>query len=546
MKINRLIELLSKDYKEYGTFIPLEIFPEEIFPKEKFPEETFPVERLKIYPRSINSLDNHYFFIARSGNNKYLYILFPEGNGSLALKFRGDTKRSVEPRSATKKYIQGDRDTVIKCCPLNHENAIVIQELFEFTRPVLLGTENSFGFGDRLGLANPAHVQAVEGSNLRPVFAQQSIRELERTERSPGDVMDSAVWAVFGEGYREGFGSDADHLKSTDDIDLMARAGFTMFTFDPGEHVVNDADSFPVDELYARAQKLPWNELDDTFEKFIDRYENVRFTITCDFTLQPDREEILRGIVKYGRVIAHAVMLYRHLQKNYGGRPSEVELSVDETDSPTSLFEHFLIASELKRLGVELVSLAPRFIGDFEKGIDYKGDILRFRDEYAQHLKIASMLGPYKLSLHSGSDKFSIYNVIGQFPDGLFHIKTAGTSYLVALQTVAFEAPSLFREILDFSRHYYETEKKTYHVSADLSKVPSAEKLNDEQLMGLFGKDDARQVLHVTFGRVLTARTGKNLYLFRDRLLKCLDDHEKTHYEFLIQHFHRHIKPLIK
>ena len=520
MKINQLMELFSKEYKEYSKFIPLEISPEE---------------KLKIYPKSINRLDNHNFFIARSGSGKYLYILSLEEEDSLSCKFKGETN----------KFVEEEKEAVIKRCPLNHQNALAIQELFEFTSPVPIGTENSFGLGDRLGLANPGHVQAIAGIMLRPIFAQQSIRELERTERSPGDVMDAAVWAVFQEGYREGFGSDADHLKTTDDIDLMAKAGFTMFTFDPGEHVVNDADCLPVDELYAYAQKLPWNELEDTFENFLDRYENARFIITCDFTLQPDREELLRGIVKYGRVIAHAVKLYRHLKKNYDGRQWEVELSVDETDSPTSPFEHFLIASELKRLGIELISLAPRFIGDFEKGIDYKGDICRFKEEYAKHLKIAASLGPYKLSLHSGSDKFSIYDVIGQFPEGLYHIKTAGTSYLVALQTVAHKDPDLFREILDFSCQHYEAEKESYHVSADLSNVPSAEELDDEQLMDLFEQDDTRQVLHVTFGRILTARTGKKHYLFRDRLLKCMEDHEETHYELLIRHFHRHIKPFM-
>ncbi len=71
------------------------------------------------------------------------------------------------------------------------------------------------------------------------------------------------------------------------------------------------------------------------------------------------------------------------------------------------------MASELKRLGVKIVSLAPRFIGDFEKGIDYKGDIELFKEEYLKHVKISEYFGSYKISLHSGSDKFGVYKAIG-------------------------------------------------------------------------------------------------------------------------------------
>lgn len=78
------------------------------------------------------------------------------------------------------------------------------------------------------------------GTHMKAVLAQQSIRELERTQRRPEEIMDAATWAVYQEGYEEGFGADADHLKTTADIDLMVAAGFAMFTIDPGEHVVNE------------------------------------------------------------------------------------------------------------------------------------------------------------------------------------------------------------------------------------------------------------------------------------------------------------------
>ena len=136
------------------------------------------------------------------------------------------------------------------------------------------------------------------------------------------------------------------------------------------------------------------------------------------------------------------------------GQLIDMELSVDETDTPTSPEEHYFIANELRRLGVRLVSLAPRYVGRFEKGVDYIGDLDRFAATFTQHAAIARTLGPYKLGLHSGSDKFAIYPIVADIANGLFHLKTAGTSYLEALRTVARFEPALFREILNDSRHF--------------------------------------------------------------------------------------------
>ena len=86
---------------------------------------------------------------------------------------------------------------------------------------------------------------------------------------------------------------------------------------------------------------------------------------------------------------------------------------------------------------MKLVSLAPRYIGDFEKGVDYKGDVAALERSLRDHAAIAEMLGPYKLSLHSGSDKLSMYPALARATKGRFHVKTAGTSYLEALRVVA-------------------------------------------------------------------------------------------------------------
>jgi tagaturonate epimerase len=237
--------------------------------------------------------------------------------------------------------------------------------------------------------------------------------------------------------------------------------------------------------------------------------------------------------------------MYRHLADNLpkssqplGRSGFELEVSVDETETPTSPEEHFYVASELKRLGVKWVSLAPRYVGRFEKGVDYIGDLDVFKAELAKHAAIAKAFGPYKLSIHSGSDKFSIYPIIAELTDGLVHLKTAGTSYLEALRTVAQVDTAFFREILTLARGRYETDRATYHVSAELAKVPPAEDIWDTALPGLLDQFDARQVLHVTFGSVLDR--------FGDRLLSTLDAHEGVYAGMLEAHFEKHLSPFAK
>jgi len=497
-----------------------------------FPLRVSEDETIQVYPKSIFRHDGAFLFMAKRGLEKYLFVV-SFGDDPILQKFDGDILSDTG----------FDPGTFIKQCALIHSNAMMIRELFPFTKPILIGVHNAIGLGDRLGIANPAHLRAVSGTGMKAVLAQQSIRELERTQRRPEEVVDAASWAAYQEGYQAGFGADADHLKTTADIDLMVAAGFTMFTIDPGVHVVNAADSLPPDALIDKSKSLSWSLLGDTFDNFMSRYENRSFTISEDLTIRPGREQVLRALVKYGQVIAHTVKLYLYFQEKYRDYPSEFELSIDETESVTSPFEHFLVANELKRLGVTLVSLAPRFIGDFEKGIDYRGDLDQFRVEYIKHVKIAEMIGPYKISIHSGSDKFGVYQVIGSLAHGHVHVKTAGTSYLEALRTIAVNQAGLFREILDFAREQYQTEKASYHVSAKIENVPVSAQCTDGQLVEILNQDDGRQVLHVTYGKVLTAKNAAGDYIFRDRILKCLNAHEQRHYAFLQRHFDRHLKP---
>jgi len=431
-----------------------------------------------------------------------------------------------------------------KKCLTDTVNAQALRKNFKFTCPQLVGLKKSFGFGDRLGLATPGHILALGDSPIMPILAQQSIREMTRTRRTAQQVMDDACWSVFQAGFDKPFGSDADHLKNEADIDVCAKAGFLLFTIDPGEHVDDNADTDDMETINDKFSRLPWAVLETTAQEKINRYENNISLPSSKLAFS--REQLLRAAVKYGRAIAHTNKMYKHLLSTCGEGNFELEVSVDETASPTSPQEHFYVAGELKRLGVKWVSLAPRFIGRFEKGVDYIGDLDEFRKDFVYHAEIAKHLGPYKISIHSGSDKFSIYPISAELTGELIHVKTAGTSYLEALRVIAKLEPDLFRKILDFARGRYLEDRASYHVSADLEKVPAAKDLSDYHLSKLLDDFDAREVLHVTFGSVLTALDQTSKPRFRDQLLRALVEHEEAYHQCLKHHLGRHVEPFTK
>lgn len=471
---------------------------------------------LTIYPRSAVRENGSTFFLAQS-----------DESGDKFLGIQGDAAG-----------FEGERrgDTIL--CPLTSVNVAALRVHLPWLRPVPLGLWTSAGFGDRLGLATPGHVWAARRfSNIASIFAQQSVRENVRTGRTPQQVMDDAIWGLFQEGWRDPWGADADHLKTPGDVDAFVAAGYTFYTIDPGDHVNNEAHTASLEVLKDKIHALPWAELEDSPEGLHERYLNRRFEVE-DVGLEFDHATLARAAVKYGRAVAHTARMYRHLVDRMGEDGFELEVSVDETETPTSPEEHFYIASELERLRVKWVSLAPRYVGRFEKGVDYIGDLDEFETELVKHAAIARAMGPYKLSIHSGSDKFSIYPIIARLTKGAVHVKTAGTSYLEALRTVAQVDADFFREVLAVSSERYETDRATYHVSAQLSKVPAPDAVGDADLPDLLDQFDARQVLHVTFGSVLDQ--------FGDRLLATLREHEEVYNTLLESHFVRHLSPFVE
>jgi hypothetical protein len=313
-------------------------------------------------------------------------------------------------------------------------------------------------------------------------------------------------------------------------------AGYTFFTIDPGEYVDNSANTAPVSELQQKVGALPWAALDSNPADLEQRLAEKSLDLG-DFSLTISREELLRAAAKYGRAVAHTVSMYRHLAEAKGDLPFELEMSVDETETVTTLAEHVYIVHELKRLGVKWVSLAPRYVGEFEKGVDYKGDLAEFKKSFARHFAVAQAYGPYKLSLHSGSDKFSIYPLAAKVAGEHVHLKTAGTSYLEALRAIARLNPSLFRKIATFALERYPTDRATYHVSAEVAKVPDVAKWPNDKLPALLDDFHGREVLHVTFGSVL------NHPPFRESFFATLRGDEETYYQMLEAHFDKHLSP---
>ena len=477
-----------------------------------------------VYPHSISAVQSSLFFLGRDVSRKVLGVI--SAKPSILRQFNG------EAASVT---VAGDERTLL-LCPASPSNAAALRSLLPFLSARTVGLDKSAGCGDRLGLATPGHVRAFDRSTISPVFAQQSMRENARTGRTPQQVIDDAVWGVFQEGWRYGYGADADHLKGTGDIDLCLRSGYTLYTFDPGEHVDNDAAADPPQVVQQKLDALPWKLLESTPSNLRSRMADKTVDLG-DRALTIGVEELLRAAAKYGRAIAHTATMHRHLSQAAGTRPFEVEVSVDETDSVTTLVEHVYIVTELKRLGVAWVSLAPRYVGSFEKGVDYIGDLGEFERSFAGHVAIARTFGPYKLSLHSGSDKFSIYPIASRLAGGLVHLKTAGTSYLEALRAVAVLEPALFRQILALATERYPADRATYHVSADASRVPRAATAADEALPALLDDFHARQILHVTFGSVI--QTSR----LREPLFETLRGGEETYYRMLEEHFRKHLAP---
>lgn len=470
-----------------------------------------------IYQNSIVNHENNSYFLARLATGE---------------------KRLVVAGDATGFYGEPGENGLL--CPLSPENATTLRLRLPWLNPIPLGLKPSFGFGDRMGTATPGHIQALRSSEangrIYPIFAQQSVRENGRTGRTPQQVMDDAMWGMLQAGWQNFWGADADHVKEVAHLAPFVQAGYTFYTIDPSDHVDNAAQTDTADALWHKVAALPWDMLQSSYEEIYGRYCQRPFVLN-GLTLTFDETILQRALAKYGRSLAHTLTINQALTAQMGHNHYDLEMSVDETNTPTSVHEHFFIINELIRHAIPVVSLAPRFVGKFQKGVDYIGDLAEFEEDLIRHVAILHHFGSYKLSIHTGSDKFSLYPLIARHAKQLVHVKTAGTSYLEALRVVACYHPALFRRILELACQQFEKNRKTYFLDATLDKVPQSRDLADADLPGLLEQFDARQVLHVAFGSVLDT-FGAEFHTF-------IDQQELAYQNTLETHFVRHLKPFI-
>ncbi|MFA7159831.1 MAG: tagaturonate epimerase family protein [Kiritimatiellia bacterium] len=378
------------------------------------------------------------------------------------------------------------------------QNAVELREKHPFTRPSVLSAGPIIGLGYRppWRLGNVCQARFAARHGLRVMLAQQSAREIERTGRSFQDVIDSASTSAFEGPLEIPWGADGDHLRNESEVTAAARAGCTHFTYD----------------------------------------------VTAD--LKEGFDAVVEKVVKLNG-LTHQVK---------DGRKFTTEISLDEGEATTSLEEVARLLAVLKDKQVVVDEIAPRFPGYFEKAIDYYREIKdgrHIRDTadfeiYLKQLAESAAAHHFRVCIHSGSDKFSIYPIVAEILKKNFHLKTAGTYYLEDLKIVARHDLGLFLEIYAHSSAQFARDRATYELSAKPEDIPDLQKLSGAEIARLLqsgaGDDNLRQVLHVTYGSILTARGGEGKPLFAGRIEKVLRDNFVEYQAELFQHLERHFK----
>ena len=478
----------------------------------------------------MNSIMDTFCAALSSDSSIYVYEQsVDESSGVAAAIIRLDGVKMLAAMGEKADQFSGEKRGDLVIAPLTTENSRVLMDLFPYTRPHSHKDHPyTIGLGDRLGIATAGHVRLIRRYKVYPVLAQQSIRELTLTGRTFADVIGAAAFGVFQEGYKDGYGADGDHLKTKEEIKYALSSNCTMVTLDCSEHIVAHAATDSDEEIAEQYSQIP--------EDVRKHYEQVYLGVKMPIIGELNEKDLKRVVVEFWDAIRHAEECYRYIDEI---RTTEVdfELSIDETLTITTPAEHFVIANELSAQGICPVSVAPHFNGSFEKGIDYAGDLKQFASDLAVHQEIADHFG-YKLSLHSGSDKFMVFPTWGRIASERWHVKTAGTNWLEALKVVAGNDPELFRRALAYAMEHRSEAEKYYHVSTDPALIPDPDLESDAYLPEYLVNLSSRQTLHITYGQLL------NQEWFREAFFRLLDEHEEEYYQNLESHIGKHLRYL--
>jgi tagaturonate epimerase len=406
----------------------------------------------------------------------------------------------------------------------------------------------SLGVGDRFARQAKAQLRACimaaqQGVEIVPVW-NKSNREHLIVGSEPSSTRAAADAAVKELGWRKPYHVDADHigLKTVDRF--LPHSDF--YTIDVADWIGKAAGP-------------------EAVKSFVERHAELVGKISIPEIKQPfqtTRADVERIAGKYLSAVQEAGKIYRYIAQKKGEGKFITEVSMDETDSPQTPPELLVILAALAGEGIPLQTIAPKFTGRFNKGVDYVGNVGQFEEEFNNDLAvIAYAVKQYglpdtlKLSVHSGSDKFSIYapmrRALGRFNAGL-HIKTAGTTWLeevIGLADAGGSGLVLAKEIYAAALEHVDELCAPYAtvIDIDRKKLPSTATVNgwnSAQFVSALRHDPGnknfnphlRQLLHV--GYKIAAKLG-------DRYLDELKTHEATVSKNVTSNLYdRHIKPL--
>ena len=406
----------------------------------------------------------------------------------------------------------------------------------------------SFGMGDRFAHQAKAQlrafVQAAErGVEIAPVW-NKSYREHGIVGSKPPSVLAAAEAAVKELGWSKPFHIDADHIRLEIVDEFIESSDF--YTLDVAESIGHAAS-------------------DEDVNAFVERHPELVGHIEIPGISEPfetSREEIERIARKFLKAVQDAGAIYRHVASVKGEGNFIAEVSMDETDTPQTPPELLVILAAIADEKIPAQTVAPKFTGRFNKGVDYVGDVAQFEKEFnddiaviAHAVKTYDLPANLKLSVHSGSDKFSIYAPIRralQRTGAGIHVKTAGTTWLeeiIGLAESGGDGLALAREIYGKALDDIEALCAPYAtvIDIDRSRLPTAEEVEgwtSEQYVGALRHDQSnplynpslRQLLHV--GYKVAAKMG-------DRYLDLLKENEEVVGRNVTENiFERHMKPL--
>jgi hypothetical protein len=406
----------------------------------------------------------------------------------------------------------------------------------------------SFGVGDRFAHQAEAQLRAfllalANGADVVPVW-NKSHREHVTVGSEPASVRAAADAAVRELGWTRPYHVDADHVR-LETVDRFVTAS-DFFTIDVADWIGRTAPLTAVGAFANRHADL------------IGRVEVPGIDAPYEIT----RPEVERIAGKYLRAVEEAGRIYRYVAAAKGGGGFITEVSMDETDSPQTPPELLVILAVLAEEGVPVQTIAPKFTGRFNKGVDYVGDLAQFEKEFRDDLAVIAFAvrrfglpANLKLSVHSGSDKFSIYapirRALAEFDAGV-HVKTAGTTWLeevIGLAEAGGEGLELAKEI--YGKAYQKRDELCAPYAAvidiDPKRLPSPDEVrgwSSEQFTAALRHDPncqefnphLRQLIHV--GYKVAAQMG-------ERYLRTLEACEATIGRNVMTNlYERHLRPL--